>query len=259
MAAKVGSARSDENRHAHGGKAGDQDGREVSTQDWYLHSKGWRVFRLKDPAKAARIGKGMQAACDNPKIGYDQYQRHTLFKAAAAYGYDPGQVRTACETDCSALVRVLLAMVGISVPEGFRTGNMPSYLLGTGQVVELAGDKYTKQSAYLKAGDILVTRTSGHTVVVITDGPKAGQGTPIAQLGDRALRAGCRGDDVKELQNALLSLDYDLPKWGADGDYGNETVKAVNAFKLDHGLKVDGIFGRKAVAAIKTELEEMRS
>lgn len=50
----VGSARSDENGKAHSGKAGDQkSGREVSTQAWYKHSKGWRVFRAKNPAHAA--------------------------------------------------------------------------------------------------------------------------------------------------------------------------------------------------------------
>ncbi len=40
---KLGSARIDENGHATGGKAGDQTGKEVSTQNWYKHNKGWRV------------------------------------------------------------------------------------------------------------------------------------------------------------------------------------------------------------------------
>ena len=48
----IGSARIDENGKAKGGKAGDQNGREVSTQAWYKHEKGWRVFRCIDPAAA---------------------------------------------------------------------------------------------------------------------------------------------------------------------------------------------------------------
>lgn len=37
---RVGSARSNENGGINGGKPGDQkNGREVSTQDWYLHNK----------------------------------------------------------------------------------------------------------------------------------------------------------------------------------------------------------------------------
>ncbi len=57
MAVKVASARSDENKAAHGGKAGDQTGKEVSTQNWYLHKKGWRVFRAKNPGVAEKIAE----------------------------------------------------------------------------------------------------------------------------------------------------------------------------------------------------------
>ena len=66
----IGSARIDENGNAHGGQAGDQrKGFEVSTQEWYKHSKGWRVFRAKDPAKAEIIAKIMEWACESVLIG----------------------------------------------------------------------------------------------------------------------------------------------------------------------------------------------
>jgi hypothetical protein len=244
MGVKVGSARSDENKKAYGGRAGDQTGKEVSTQDWYLHSKGWRVFRLKDRVKALKVARGMKAACANPHIGYDQWQRHTLFKAAAKAGFDLSKVETDCETDCSALVRVLLASVGVTVPEDFRTGNMPRYLLDSGAFVELTGGKYQSQAAYLGAGDILVTKTNGHTVVVLDNGPKY-EGAPEAprawQLGDRVLKHGCEGADVKQMQEMLLELDYGLGKWGADGDFGDCTELAVKAFQIKNGLKADGV------------------
>ena len=124
----VGSASIDERGRAHGGKAGDQTGREVKKQLWYLHSKGWRVFRAKDRQVALDIAKAMKRAISNNKIGYDQYQRNTLYNLAAKVGFDPGQVKTACETDCSALVRVCFAYAGITgLPSGFRTGNMPKF------------------------------------------------------------------------------------------------------------------------------------
>ena len=41
MSVKIGSARIDEHGQAHGGAAGDQTGKEVSTQSWYAHTKGW--------------------------------------------------------------------------------------------------------------------------------------------------------------------------------------------------------------------------
>ena len=258
MAVKIGSARIDENGNAHGGKAGDQTGREVSVQNWYLHKKGWRVFRCKDPAKAELMAQNMQAACDNPNIGYDQWQRHTLYKAAKLVGFILSRVKTKCETDCSALIRVLLALIGVSVPEEFRTGNMPGYLLKSGMFVELTGDKYQAKSAYLRRGDILVTKTSGHTVMVLSDGSKAEKNVPATSgaaetpkayaLGDRVLKKGMKGDDVKALQRALNAAGHDCG--GADGDFGAKTDAAVRAFQQAAGLDVDGQAGVKTIAAL---------
>lgn len=72
MAVKIGSAGIDENGKAHEGQAGDQTGREVSTQNWYLSSKGWRVFRAKNLSVAEKITPCMERACKNSKTGYDQ-------------------------------------------------------------------------------------------------------------------------------------------------------------------------------------------
>lgn len=59
----------------------------------------------------------------------------------------------------------------------------------------------------------------------------------------KILKKGSKGEDVKKLQQKLLDLGYKLPKYGADGDYGNETVATVKAFQKDWGLKQDGIAG----------------
>lgn len=256
----VGSARSDENGKAYGGKAGDQkSGKEVSKQTWYKHSKGWRVFRAKDPAKAAIIGKQMQAACDNNKIGYDQHERYDLFAEAKKVGFDLAKVTVATECDCSELVRCCCAAAGImDLPtSGFRTGNMPSNLLKTGEFVELKGSKYTDQSAYLGAGDILVTKTSGHTVVVLNNGSKY-EGTIKKKeyaLGERILRNGDEGADVKTMQEYLLKMDFDLGKWGADGDFGDATEQAVIAFQRLNDLDDDGEYGPKTHTELMAQLE----
>ena len=47
------------------------------------------------------------------------------------------------------------------------------------------------------------------------------------------LKKGARGELVIELQEKLLSLGYELPKFGADGDFGSETVSAVASFKQE--------------------------
>ena len=248
MAVKVGSARIDENGKTHGGKAGDQNGKEVSTQAWYRHKKGWRVLRCNDADKAEKIARAMQAACDNANIGYDQYQRDTLYNLAKTVDFDPGRVKTPCETDCSALVRVCLAYAGIMV-ENFRTPNEASILLRSGEFIELKESRYTDQSSYLRRGDILVTRTQGHTVVVLSNGSKA-ETTPAEETPRTILKRGMKGDDVRRLQQRLMELGYALHKYGADGEYGSETATAVKAFQRDRGLQVDGIAGEATLAAL---------
>lgn len=59
------------------------------------------------------------------------------------------------------------------------------------------------------------------------------------------LLPGTKGNYVKQFQNQLLALGYKLPKYGADGDFGGETVAAVKAFQKDHPpLDVDGKVGK---------------
>lgn len=75
-----------------------------------------------------------------------------------------------------------------------------------------------------------------------------------------------KGDDgkiVAKLQRALLELGYELGGYGADGQYGPVTEKAVEKFQTDHDLKVDGYYGpntkkvmRKALAESKQKLQE---
>ncbi len=173
----VGSASIDERGKGRGGKAGDQTGKEVYTRAWYKYKHDgkvipWRVFRPKSKTVADRSAYNMQAACNNPHIGYDQNQRNTLYNAAKKVGFDCAKVTTDCETDCSALIRVCIAYAGINVAS-FNTANEPQILLNTGEYVELTGAKYTAQSTYLRRGDILCTAVQGHTVMVLTDGPKA--------------------------------------------------------------------------------------
>ena len=262
IAVKIGSARIDENGRAHGGKAGDQTGREVSTQSWYLHAKGWRVYRAKNRSAAEKIAQCMERACKNSKIGYDQYQRNSLYKEAEKFGFDTAKVTTPVETDCSALVRVCCAYAGIlGLPEDFRTGNMPGNLNRTGAFTELTGTKYQEQSLYLGRGDILVTKTSGHTVVVLSNGSKY-EGTVQPKeynIGERVLKQGCEGVDVRIMQEALLKLGYDLGSWGCDGDFGDATELALKAFQKTAGLDVDGKCGPETLAALEkaiTALED---
>lgn len=59
------------------------------------------------------------------------------------------------------------------------------------------------------------------------------------------LKRGDKGSYVTLLQTKLMSKGYKLPKYGADGDFGSETLAAVKQFQKDNGLICDGIVGEK--------------
>jgi hypothetical protein len=64
------------------------------------------------------------------------------------------------------------------------------------------------------------------------------------------LRKGDKGDSVKALQTLLIGKGYDCGKFGADGDFGNGTEKALKALQADEKLTVDGIAGAKSWSAL---------
>lgn len=250
MAVRVGSARHDENGKLKGGKPGDQTGVEVSTQDWYLHKKGWVVIRPKDPKVRAMIARDMEWACENPNIGYDQSQNYTLYNEAKKYGFNCSMVKTPCETDCSRLVRVCLAYAGIHVPT-FYTGNEVEVLKKTGKFDILTSDKYCTSGRHLIRGDILVTKVTGHTVIVLSNG-EGGED-------HLTLKEGSEGAEVSELQNYLNQLGYPDNSYNAlkvDGKFGERTEQAVKRFQRHNDLNVDGICGPKTWAKIEAELKE---
>lgn len=73
----------------------------------------------------------------------------------------------------------------------------------------------------------------------------------------KILKNGSTGTSVKTLQENLMKLGYKLPKYGADGDFGSETVTALKAFQKDNGLEVDGEYGEKSDAAMHKALKTL--
>jgi hypothetical protein len=167
MSVKIGHASIDERGKASGGQAGDQTGREVFTRTWY--NKPWlKVIRPKSSTHAEKIAKAMEQACANNNIGYDQYQRTTLFSAAQKVKFDLSKVKTKVETDCSALVAVCVNAAGIPVSKDIYTGNEATALSNTGKFTILTDSKYLTSDKNLKRGDILLG--SGHTAIVLSNG-----------------------------------------------------------------------------------------
>lgn len=265
MAVKVGSARHDENGKLRGGKAGDQTGVEVSKQNWYKHKKGWIVIRPKSETAREKIAKDMEYACANANIGYDQSQNYTLFNVAKKVGFDCSKVTEKCETDCSRLVRVCLWYAGIEVPT-FYTGNQVETLEKTGKFQILTSPKYTESSDYLLRGDILVTKVTGHTVVVLSNGSKVSGSSSDDNDDDKpVLKNGSNGTYVKELQTALNKLGYkdaDGKQLLVDGKFGDKTEYVVKEFQekdSNYKSKVDGVCGPKTWAALEKALAKVPS
>jgi len=61
-----------------------------------------------------------------------------------------------------------------------------------------------------------------------------------ARLGDRGLRPGAHGRDVRQLQRLLNQVGIDV---GVDGEYGEATTDAVRSFQRATHLLVSGIAG----------------
>lgn len=240
MAVIIGSARGDENGNARGGKAGDQKQTgtpdykgEVSRQEWYKHSKGWFVFRAKDPAAREEIAKNTEEACDNVNVGYDQGENRTLLAEAKKVGLKAKDVKTKCETDCGQLQRLGILRAGIDISD-FYTANMKAAVEKTGKFYVFTDAAHCNYSTRLIRGDILCTRTKGHTVCVLTDGARAAEerakydGTPEPEPAPAGRTC---ADAVKDLQN-FMNGNYEKiigKKLKTDGVYGTKTRAAAVA------------------------------
>lgn len=166
MNVKIGHAVQDERGKASGGAAGDQTLREVCFWNWY--DKPWtHVIRAKKAVTREKLAYAMEAAVNNNNWGYDQVDRETGFIEAAKYNFDPAKVTKKVETDCSLLVGICCNYAGIKVPSSIYTGNELDILKKTGEFDIYTSKEYTRSSAKLKRGDILLGK--GHTAIVVED------------------------------------------------------------------------------------------
>lgn len=245
MSVVIGSARRDERGRYSGGKAGDNDGDEVSTQLFYVHSGGWYVIRPKSDRHATALAAAMAEACRNPNVGYDQGNRLAIIR-------DGIQSTKPTECDCSSLVRECVIEAMGKDPGNFTTDGERGALEGTG-LFERAFS-YTSTTR-LCTGDVLVTKTKGHTAIV-TKGTERGSFTK---------------DDVvklcKQVQSALgVSADgifgpRSKAAWAArvghvsktrnaEGEWARFVQRGLNA--KGAVLEVDGEFGPLSDAALRS-------
>jgi peptidoglycan hydrolase-like protein with peptidoglycan-binding domain len=237
----IGSARCDENGKYCGGKVGDQTGKEVSTQKFYVSSKGWYILRPKSISHANLLANKMLQACNNKNIGYDQSNRLGIIK----YGILTS-VKTEC--DCSSLVRQCIKeAIGKDVGN-FTTSNEVAVLVNSGLFDKIS---YTS-STTLYSGDILVTKTKGHTVIVVSGNNRSSSSsTTVTKTSYQTIKNGSNGDYVVKWQKFLLSQNYKTcvtngtrKMLSVDGVFGDITKSITIRWQNAHGLVGDGVVGK---------------
>ncbi len=256
MSLIVGSARIDENGNLKNGKAGDQTGKEVSTQAYYTHKKGWYIFRPKSVAHANALATAMKQACDNNKIGYDQNERNGVITQLKKYGL-LDKIATATECDCSSLVRACIIQATGKDVGNITTANEASVLEASGL---FEAKKSVTGEGMLYNGDILVTKTKGHTVIVVSGRARSTATTSNTSTATKSyLSKGDKGNDVKTMQTMLIACGYSCGSYGADGDFGSGSDKALRKFQGDYGLTVDGKYGSKSKAKLESVYNQNKS
>jgi cell wall-associated NlpC family hydrolase len=75
----------------------------------------------------------------------------------------------------------------------------------------------------------------------------------VAAFGDRPLRKGSRGHDVRVLQSWLTHLGH---RTAVDGEFGRATRRSVRRYERAEGLRVDGRVSRREARAMRRRVEQ---
>lgn len=278
MGVRMSNCGHDENGRYAGGKAGDQTGTEWYLRPWYSYSNsGWNyILRWKDENLGNLFADLAIEAALNDMIGYDQGtagnsgDRYTFRQQMKAVGYRPSKIVKPCECDCSEGTIVLIQAVGhlkgikeLQECNATYTGDMMDYFnsaKGKKYFTVLQG-QYLKDSRLARRGDINLN-TGHHVNVTVDNGSNSGKGSSANTSATKSmvtltnkievqlpvLQKGSKGVAVSMLQ-AMLNVNV-------DGDFGDDTKKALKAFQSNVKITADGICG---VDTWKKVVEHMKA
>lgn len=177
MAVKIGHAAGSETGGREGA-SGDQTGREVRIDKWYISGDGWGWYiEAKDPALLERMAVLMEQACANPNIGYSRTNRYKWYNSAKANGGDVTLADGDC--DCSSLVSGIANLAGANVTNRLATASMLNAFKKSGDFNIYTDDDHLKSDKYAKRGGIYLR--VGHTLMVLENGSKAFSDAPAIE------------------------------------------------------------------------------
>ena len=245
----LGHAVHDENGKSVGGKPGDQLQKdspdwtgEVCFREFYKNSKGWFVIRAIKKKYAKKLAKVMKRACDNVHIGYSQSDRYGIIRLGT-------KTKTDCNTDCSSLVRQCVKEATKTDPGDFSTNGEALALEQTGLFEPVF--EY-KDNTTLYTGDILVTKTKGHTAIVTEGEPRDNTYTEpnmAVTSKENAKKYNLTdyssiGDYVRWVQWQLCYAGFqkEIDSYGGiDGYCGSGTVSCIKRFQVSNKLPETGV------------------
>lgn len=183
----------------------------------------------------------------NGKQAYDcaQLTRYSCKAAGQALVSGANSQWNKTEWDQKGKIDTLPDASGVLLYHANSNGTMThtGVYIGGGYVVEARGAK----AGVIKSA--LADYKWTHWAAL--PGVLSGKTVRPAEEGRPTLRKGARGTNVTELQKLLIERGYALPRYGADGHFGEETDKAVRSFQSLNGLDVDGIVGPQTWAALE--------
>lgn len=172
--------------------------------------------------------------------------------------------------DCQGYIKYLLGQVGITLKGGGCSSMYrdDSNWEQKGPISEMPKDKmclvFWQNRKDPNVMDHVAIRTDGDEMYECSGEVKPGTinnprithyAVPKGLNGDvpstkPTLRKGSTGPYVVECQEDLLKLGYDLSPYGADGKYGDTTIREVKKFQKANGLTADGITGPRTWSAL---------
>lgn len=158
------------------GKVGDQKGgREVRISPF--RDFGFtKVYRFRSSKVGELCARKARKIAESDLVGYsqslDKDGRTSLYDALAEVNFIAGDLKTPCNTDCSAMAAACVSAVSERYGTSYKinkwcaSGNIGSHLMNTRHFKSLSGAYYRTHPEALKPGDILVAPCK-HVAIVL--------------------------------------------------------------------------------------------